>query len=187
MSTRATLSVFDPAGEGDKFDIYRHHDGYPHGPHGVVQDVKRALSKAWPLPGFQAADFSAALVATMKNCPGSVYLTRQADLHMDRWYHYDITRAEKELHLVVHEYSERVGKVVPIFDGTLDEAIERFEALPPEGITNLDDPWAALSMAEMALADIEASKRKGYLDKAKEMVFAAMDSKRSTNELDKTS
>jgi hypothetical protein len=180
MSTRATLSVFD---DHDKFDIYRHHDGYPHGPNGVIQDVKRAMGKAWPMPGFQAADFSAAMVATMKNCPGSLYLTRQAELHMDRWYHYDITRAEKELHLVVHEYSERVGKVLPIFEGTIDEAIDRFDALSLEIDTELGDPWTALSMAEMALADLEASKRKGYLKKAKEMVFAAMDAKREGNKI----
>ena len=31
----------------------------------------------------------------------------------------------------------------------------------------------------MALADLEASKRKGYLEKAREMVFAAMDRKRN--------
>ena len=174
MSTRATLSVFD---KHDKFEIYRHHDGYPHGPHGVIQDVKRAMTRAWPMPGFQAAEFSAALNATMKTGPSSIYLTHQADLHMDRQYHYEITLAEKQLHLTVHEYSERVGKVIPIFDGTIDDAVDRFEALPPEGITKLDDPWAALAMAEMALADIEASKRKGYLAQAKEMVFAAMEAK----------
>ena len=175
MSTRATLSVFD---DHDKFDIYRHHDGYPDGPHGVIQDVKLAMSKAWPQPGFQATDFSAALVSTMKKCPGSVYLTRQADLHMDRWYHYDITDADKTLHIKVHEYSERVGKVLPVFEGTIDDAIERFDAMPVEDKENPNDPWAALAMAEMALADIEASQRKGYLEKAREMVFAAMDARR---------
>ena len=42
------------------------------------------------------------------------------------------------------------------------------------------DPWEALTMAELALADLEASERKGYLTQAKKMVFAAMEAKRNT-------
>ncbi len=73
-----------------------------------------------------------------------------------------------------------MGDIVPIFNGTIDEAVNHFQALPPKNIPQLDDPWAALAMAEMALADIEASKRKGYLKQAKEMVYAAMDAKRKS-------
>jgi len=42
------------------------------------------------------------------------------------------------------------------------------------------DPWEALAAAEQALADLEVSKRKGYLDAAKAKVFAAMDARRAT-------
>ena len=176
MSTRATLSVFD---KKDKFDIYRHHDGYPEGVHGIVCRVKAAMARAWTMPRFEAGDFAAAIVANMKSQPGSVYLTRDADLHMDRQYHYDITCAAKAIQITVHTYSEAVGNIVPTFKGTIDEAVKHFDAHPITNISKLDDPWTALAMAEMALADIEAARWKGYLEQARFLVFAAMDAKRA--------
>ena len=42
------------------------------------------------------------------------------------------------------------------------------------------DPWEALASAEMALADWEVAKRKGYLARAKRQVYAVMDAKRNS-------
>lgn len=175
MATRATLSVFD--GE-NKFDIYRHHDGYPNGPHGIIHDIHLAKRLAWEAPHFEAGDFAASLVATMKKSPGSVYLTRQADQHLDRSFHYDITYRNECIEIAIHSYSERIGKVIPSWNGSLEAAILRYDAVPDRLDEQPDDPWAALAIAEMALADIKAAQAKGYLTEARAMIFAVMDAKR---------
>ena len=41
------------------------------------------------------------------------------------------------------------------------------------------DPWEALAAAEMALADWEVAKQKGYVTRARKLVFAVMDAKRT--------
>ena len=125
MSTRATLTVSD---QDDRFDIYRHHDGYPNGPHGVIRDLKAATDKAWQFPRFEAGDFAAATVAQMKKSPGSVYLTEEAARHSDRAFHYELSYTENALRVIVHEYSARVRGVVPKFEGTIDEAVTQFKA-----------------------------------------------------------
>ena len=125
MATRATLRVSD---EDDRFDIYRHFDGYPDGQCGVIHDIKAAMDLAWELPRFEARDFAAALVATMKTGAGSVYLTREASRHIDRAYHYDVTFAEQALQVEVHRTSYRINDIVPIFNGTIDQAVKRFDA-----------------------------------------------------------
>ena len=124
MATRATLRVSD---EDDRFDIYRHFDGYPDGQCGVIHDIKAAMDLAWEAPRFQAGDFAAALVAIMKTGAGSVYLTKNADRHADRAYHYDVT-FDEVLQIEVHRTSYRVNRIVPIFNGTIDEAVKHFDA-----------------------------------------------------------
>lgn len=84
MSTRATISVLD---SHEKFDIYKHHDGYPEW---VLPYIKEAIKFAWKLPRFEASDFAAALIRVMKTSGWSVYLTTDATRHADREYHYDI-------------------------------------------------------------------------------------------------
>ncbi len=123
MSTRATLTVSD---DQDSFDIYRHHDGYPQGVHGVVRGISDARKLAWSLPRFQADDFAAAVIATMKQGPGSIYLTSKAEDHADRILHYDITSAERVLRVKVFQYTSLIDDIVPIFDDTIEKAIERF-------------------------------------------------------------
>ena len=193
MSTRATLTVFksnpDRKQSGLKiaqgsecFHIYRHHDGYPDGPHGVVQSIARACEIAWPA-GFEVGDFSAALVAVMKTTGGSVFLTTEADAHGDREFHYDITHTESALRVAVQQaYVNPVStkKVMrDRFTGTLEEAIEHFDAQPGTDEDDLPDPWKALAKAEHALADIETARRKGTLADARQTVFAAMDAWRT--------
>ena len=41
------------------------------------------------------------------------------------------------------------------------------------------NPWEALATAEIALADWETAKRKGYVANAKRQVFSVMDAKRA--------
>lgn len=73
MSTRSSVIVDDGQ---DRIAIYRHSDGYPHGPHGVIAQIPQALKYAWELPRFEAKDFSAALVAAwkQKRDGGGIYI-----------------------------------------------------------------------------------------------------------------
>lgn len=131
MGTRATISISD---KDERFDIYRHYDGYPNGPHGVIHDIRAAIDRAWPQPRFEAGDFAAATVAQMKQCPGSVYLTSEAKRHADRSFHYDIRFAENALRVVVHDYASRIDKVIPKWEGTIDEAVKHFKDYEGEPI-----------------------------------------------------
>ena len=47
---------------------------------------------------------------------------------------------------------------------------------------NSPDPWEALAAAEMALSDLKVAKQKGYISRARKLVFAAMDTKRQLND-----
>ncbi len=68
MSTRACYTFTDNSGS---YHVYKHHDGYPTGAAGHIQN---ALSKAWELPRYEADEFAAAFVAANKNTSGSVRL-----------------------------------------------------------------------------------------------------------------
>lgn len=125
MGTRSTLSVQD---QHDHFDIYRHYDGYPNGPDGVIHDIHRAMDRAWPSPRFEAGDFAAAIVSQMKTRPGAVYLTNSAEQHSDRSFHYEVTFKENAIHVAVHRYSERVDALLLAFDGTIDDAVTKYGA-----------------------------------------------------------
>ena len=133
MSTRATLSIRDGR---DVFDIYRHHDGYPDGEHGVIADLLRAEKLSWNHPRFEAGDVAAAVIATMKTGPGSVYLTKDANLHGDRNFHYDLMSGRDSIGVLVKEFSWRTEKAILRFQGTLLEAAIEFgvESATPETI-----------------------------------------------------
>lgn len=178
MSTRSTISVLD---DRDTFNIYRHHDGYPQGEHGVVHDLRRATDFAWDTPRFQAADFSAAVVRAMKRSGGSVYLTSDADHHGDRDYHYDIRHADREIQLAIWDFTRRAEEATRIFDGSLSDAVTEFESGPAESErdTTLARVWEALGAAEAAMADPEVAQRKGIWRDAARLVYAAMDDHRA--------
>lgn len=102
MSTRATITVFDPKGSDvqESYSIYRHSDGYPESEHGVIAALQDSLQYAWMLPRFEASEFAAAVVFQMKKTSvasagsyrgGSIYLTSGRDGHEDTAYHYDVT------------------------------------------------------------------------------------------------
>jgi len=123
MSTRATLSIRDGR---DVYHIYRHHDGYPDGKHGVIAGFIRAEKLSWSQPRFEAGDVAAAVVAAMKTEPGSVYLTKDADLHADRNFHYDLMPGRDAIGGQVKEFSWRTEKAILRFQGTLPEAAIEF-------------------------------------------------------------
>jgi hypothetical protein len=87
MSTRCTITVKDSHGE---YTLYRHCDGYPDGDGGVIATLRAAFPLAWKLPRFEAADFSAALVAAWKSAPGNILLCRDRHEIYAHW-HYEIT------------------------------------------------------------------------------------------------
>ena len=138
MSTRATLTVKDAH---DQFHIYRHHDGYPDGQHGVVHDINFAQNLAWELPRYEAEEFAAAVVAVMKQGPGSVYLTDDPDAHLDREYHYQIEplrdRVLTKVNLTILKRDWLSGRdssntMLQIFNAPLDKAAETY-CSPEEG------------------------------------------------------
>ncbi len=151
MSTRATITVAD---EHDSFDIYQHHDGYPDGPFGLVRHIAMARRLAWDFPRSEAADFSAAVIAVLKDRGGSTYLTKDAEAHGDRSYHYRIEpvreNAVTRAQLTISRPSWEPNKSdVEIFAGSIQDAVAKFNAAPDTS----DQPreWRMLSEIEGAL------------------------------------
>lgn len=68
MATRCNIIVKD---KESKIQLYRHWDGYPEA---VVPELEQALQFAWPLPRFDARDFSAAIVRAWKQEGGNIYI-----------------------------------------------------------------------------------------------------------------
>lgn len=131
MSTRATITVAD---KQDSFDIYQHHDGYPDGPHGLVRHIAMARRLAWDLPRFEAADFAAAIIAVLKDRGGSTYLTKNADAHGDRDYHYRIEplreKFQTRIMLTISRPSWEKGKPdTEVFSGEIQKAVQQFDAV----------------------------------------------------------
>jgi hypothetical protein len=131
MSTRATITVAD---KHDSFDIYQHHDGYPDGPHGLVRHIAMARRLAWDLPRFEAADFAAAIIAVLKDRGGSTYLTKSADAHGDRDYHYRIEPLREDFYtrvmLTISRPNWEKGKPdTEVFSGEIQTAVQQFDAV----------------------------------------------------------
>jgi len=151
MSTRATITVAD---QHDSFDLYQHHDGYPDGPHGLVRHIGMARRLAWSLPRFEAADFAAAIVAVLKDRGGSTYLTKDAEAHGDRSYHYRIEPVRENtatrIQLTISRPSYERGKSdVEIFAGAIQDAVAKFNAVAD--ITDQPREWQMLGEIEGAL------------------------------------
>ena len=146
MSTRGTITVSDGHGA---FHIYQHHDSYPDGPFGMVRHLSDARRRAWDLPRFEAADFAAAVVATLKDCGGSTYLTARAEDHSDREFSYRVHPIREgtrtRIGLVIRHYGWVVGSSSVIFEGDLEEAIIRYDAARTE--TQADPEQAVLEGA----------------------------------------
>ena len=74
MATHAIITVSD---HNEQFHIYRHHDGQPEN---VLPEIDVALTKAWPLPRFEASEFTAACIAVMKQSSGGIYLVSNPNI-----------------------------------------------------------------------------------------------------------
>lgn len=151
MSTRATITVAD---QHDSFDLYQHHDGYPDGPHGLVRHIGMARRLAWDLPRFEAADFAAAIIAVIKDRGGSTYLTKDADAHGDRSFHYRVEPVHENsatsVQLTISRPSVERGKSdVEIFAGSIQDAVAKFNAVPDT--TDQPREWKMLAEIEGAL------------------------------------
>lgn len=124
MSTRAVYTFKD---ESDTFHVYKHHDGYPSG---AIQWIVNALEFAWPLPRFEACEFSAAFIAGNKPREkgsifkgGGVYCTHDWKNHGDLDYRYEIELHDNELFIRAFEVSCENCRL--IFEGNLSQ-FEKF-------------------------------------------------------------
>ena len=122
MATRSTISVH---GTDTAIHIYRHWDGYPSA---VIPDLYSALSFAWPLPRFEADEFAAAIVCSMKTKPGNIRICSEPNSSFDRSYHYDILGAGSgDLRLRVTKtgvsFGEEAATGTIIFEGGLASAL----------------------------------------------------------------
>ena len=103
MGTRCVITFKD---ETDKFSIYQHWDGDPETIFHNLQSVVTA-GKAWQGPRFEADEFAAAYVATHKNSPGNIRLTRGPRRHGDLSYEYIVYAVGESL---VMKSAEAFGK-----------------------------------------------------------------------------
>lgn len=87
MGTRALLTFKD---QYATVHVYRHWDGYPEG---VLPDLQAVANsdKVWPLPRFEADEFSSGVIAALKDSPGNYRLSNGPDAHGDVEYWYTVT------------------------------------------------------------------------------------------------
>ena len=125
MSARAVYTFIE---KGARFNVYKHHDGYPSG---ALDATKAALAFAWPLPRYEACDMAAAFVAGNKlKGGGGVYLmpggAPKTVAPDDIEYRYIIEQngfGSRELHATVFKTNYWEAKRIEwrIFTGTLSE------------------------------------------------------------------
>lgn len=101
MSTRCNIRIKD---KYETIQLYRHSDGYPDGPSGVIAGLKEAYIYSWQLPRFEACDFAAAIVrAWKKEGGGGIYIDATPVTHGDIAYLYEITQDVNDgLFITVH-------------------------------------------------------------------------------------
>lgn len=124
MGTRTIYSFID---KDSAFHVYKHWDGdYENS----AFYIERALPYAWPLPRFEAEDFSAAFVAANKaRGGGDVYLLNH-DEKIWCLYKLEIYEVSGLLHIRAFENSEEL--FVKKFEGSFDEFKKYVESGLPE-------------------------------------------------------
>lgn len=108
MSTRCVITVKD---ESSEYSIYRHHDGYPDGPHGVLSDLNKVSvsGKVWKLPRFEADDFAAGILAELKTSGGGYRMSDGPQEHSDLEYVYTVRQDvhdRSRLHVTIVKASD---------------------------------------------------------------------------------
>ena len=105
MSTRAVYTFRDKPTWSDEdrdYHVYKHNDGYPEE---ALKAIINALDYAWPLPRFEADEFSASFIAANKGKGGGdCYLTEGPQAHGDLVYKYVIELKNDKLWVTVFNY-----------------------------------------------------------------------------------
>ena len=102
MSTRCTIDFTD---EYQTVTIYKHCDGYPEGEHGIIALLQKAQEFAWPLPRFEADEYSAAFVVAAKAHAGNVRIFKPKDRAGDSAYLYKVRMTRGKLVADVFSYN----------------------------------------------------------------------------------
>jgi len=113
MSTRACYTFSDQSGD---VHVYKHHDGYPYckfpqGEGGGLVWINDAKKFAWPLPRFEADEFSAAFVVANKSVNGDVRLINTPDpWDFSSEYWYKVSCVDGELFVAIFSVDWREPK-----------------------------------------------------------------------------
>jgi len=124
MSTSGTFTFTDNV---DSYHVYVHWDCYPTGAAEYLEATLQA-GKVWELPRFEADEFSAGFVATVKNNGGNVRLVNGTIEQGNHDYDYHVFKVNHELSVSVS--SGGIHNV--LFIGSLKDFIERGAALLEE-------------------------------------------------------
>lgn len=127
MSTRGIYIFKDK--DGSEFHVYKHHDNYPSA---ACEFLADALTKAWPLPRYEADEFACAFIAANKDSGGEVRLISHGVTDMGQDYTYIVTcpdadifgKSKVELMIEFDEIDE--DDKMYTFKGSLREMLARY-------------------------------------------------------------
>ena len=128
MSVDCTITVED---RENRVQIYRRHNGYPDGSHGVLATLSQAYHFAWSPPRFSAMDFAAALVRAWKPIGGGeIYIAGSTlegkSVDVVACFDYIIRPAGKPSGRHLHENTgEPIVEVVDLTPGGWLEEIDK--------------------------------------------------------------
>lgn len=109
MGTRATITIKDDA---SRFHLFRHWDGYPENDAGVIAGLQKVIDgpKVWPLPRFEADEFAAGIIATLKSGEGDYRIIKNPNkLYAN--YRYTIVQKDNGIQVTWYSDSGKRGKV----------------------------------------------------------------------------
>ncbi len=96
MSTRSNIVIKSTNDYSKDIQLYKHLDGYPDGPDGVINELQKALEYAWDLPRMESNDFAAAIIAswadhkrTVSNVGADQLIYRGGNIYIDGEYKAD--------------------------------------------------------------------------------------------------
>lgn len=117
MSTRAIYHFHDKR-SGETYHVYKHYDNYPHG---AIQFIEAAITKAWLFPRYEADEFAAAFIAANKDGAGGVRMVPVGCDDMgqdyDYWIGFDEIKGELKIGFVdLNDEGKRIE-----FIGTLED------------------------------------------------------------------
>lgn len=121
MGTRATYTF---KGDGESHTVYVHWDGYPTGAAEYLGATLKS-DNVWELPRYEADEFAAGFVATVKTGGGNVRLAKSPRKFGDIQYAYTVTQKDGELWIKAQSINNWDSwKAKTIWQGKLSEFIE---------------------------------------------------------------